>query len=366
MGASAAFHLAEAGVDVLLLERNQLASGSTSRAAGGVRAQFSDALNVQIAARSMAAFRAFGTRPGWEIDLRQVGYLFALTREDDVTAFTRHAQMQRNLGVRTEIVSPARARELCPLLEVGDVLAASFCAEDGHATPEAVVQGYAYGARRHGARIHTGCEVLDITSRGERITGVVTPHGTVETETVVCTAGAWSRSCGEMVGIDLPVTPLRRQILFTEPMSGLPEHLPMTIDFETGFYFHREGPGLLMGMADPDERPGFLLETTDEWIPALLAVAERRAPRIATAGIRGGWAGLYEMTPDHNAIIGVAPGPSRFIYASGFSGHGFLQGPAVGEILRDLVLDRDPFLDISPLSAARFWSDRPRPELNVV
>lgn len=366
MGTSIAFHLAEAGAEVVLLERGALGSGSTSRAAGGVRSQFSDALNVRIARRSIEAFKEFATRPGWEIDLRQVGYLFLLTREEDVAAFTEHAEQQRSLGAPTEMITPAEAQELCPLLDVSDVLAASFCPEDGHATPEAVVQGYAYGARRHGARIHTQCEVREITRRGDAITAVRTSKGDVQTPTVVCAAGAWSRSCGEMAGVDLPVTPLRRQILFTEPMDGVPSELPMTIDFETGFYFHREGPGLLMGMADPQEKPGFLLEQTDDWIPSLLAVAERRAPRVAAAGIRGGWAGLYEMTPDHNAIIGEARSPSRFLYATGFSGHGFLQGPAVGEIIRDLVLERDPFVDVGPFSVERFGSADLRPELNVV
>jgi sarcosine oxidase subunit beta len=183
---------------------------------------------------------------------------------------------------------------------------------------------------------------------------------------VICAAGAWSRSCGDMVGVALPVTPVRRQILFTDAIKGLPDHLPMTIDFETSFYFHREGPGLLMGMSDRHEKPGFSVDTTEDWIPELMEVVRRRAPAIADAGIRGGWAGLYEMTPDHNAVIGEAAGVSRFLYATGFSGHGFLQGPAVGEILRDLVLARPTFTDISPLSVERFDAAALRPEYNVV
>jgi sarcosine oxidase, subunit beta len=169
-----------------------------------------------------------------------------------------------------------------------------------------------------------------------------------------------------MVGVELPVTPLRRQILFTEPIHGLPRDLPMTIDFSSTFYFHREGPGLLLGMSDPHETPSFRTETSDDWIPALIEIAARRAPVIADAGIRGGWAGLYEMTPDHNAIIGEADTVSRFLYATGFSGHGFLQGPAVGEILRDLVLERSPFVDVSPLSVERFDASALRHEFNIV
>jgi sarcosine oxidase, subunit beta len=366
IGASAAFHLAEAGADVVLVERGDLAGGSTSRAAGGVRAQFSDDLNIQIAQRSLAAFADFGRRPGWEIDLHRVGYLFVLTREDDVATFEQSVARQNAHGVPSRIVTPEEAQELCPLLEVDGVLAAAFSPEDGTATPEAVVQGYASGARAHRARIATHCEVTAIDTAGGRVRSVVTDRGAIRTDTIVCAAGAWSRPCAALAGVALPVTPLRRQILFTEPMTGLPAGLPMTIDFTTSFYFHREGPGLLMGMSDPGETPGFKLETSDDWVPALIAAAERRAPRIARTGIRGGWAGLYEMTPDHNAIIGEARDVSGFLYATGFSGHGFLQGPAVGEILRDLVLDRQPFVDVAPLSVDRFDAAALRPEFHVV
>lgn len=366
MGTSAAFHLAEAGVDVVLLERAELGSGSTSRAAGGVRAQFSDALNIQIAQRSLAAFIAFGSRPGWEIDLKRSGYLFVLSREADVAEFEASVALQNRYGVPSRMLDADEARMLCPLLAGDDILAAAFSAEDGHATPEAVVQGYAFAARALGAHLRVGCEVTGIATRGDEIAAVQTSHGPVATNVVICAAGAWSRACGELAGVALPVTPMRRQILFTEPMDGLPPDLPFTIDFASSFYFHREGPGLLMGMSHAREQPGFALETTDDWVPDLLEVASRRAPRIAEAGIKGGWAGLYEITPDHNAIIGESERVSRFLYATGFSGHGFLQGPAVGEIMRDLVLGRRPFVDIAPLSVERFTDAMLRPEYNIV
>jgi sarcosine oxidase subunit beta len=366
IGCSAAFHLAEAGVNVVLLERGELGSGSTSKAAGGVRAQFSDALNVELGQRSLAAFRDFARRPGWEIDFHQVGYLFVLSREFDVAAFERSVAVQNAHGVPSRIISAAEVRELCPLVQGDDILAGAFSPEDGHATPEAVVQGYASGARAHGAHIRTGCEVTGIATADGCVTGVRTAAGEVRTGTVICAAGAWSAEIGAMAGVALPVIPLRRQVLFTEAMDGLPPRLPMTIDFATSFYFHREGPGLLFGMSDPGEEPGFALERTDHWIPELMRVVERRAPRVADAGIRGGWAGLYEETPDHNALIGESPSLSRFLYATGFSGHGFLQGPAVGEIVRDLVLGRRPPVDVAPLSAERFAAAGPRPEFNIV
>ncbi len=366
IGTSAAFHLAEAGADVVLVERAQLGSGSTGRAAGGVRTQFSDALNVEIARRSLDAFRDFGRRPGWEIDLKQVGYLFVLSRESDVEEFERSVALQNEYGLDSRMLTAGEVRELCPLVQGDDILAGAFSPRDGHATPEGVVQGYAFAARAHGAEIRVNCEVLDITTDGDEIAEVVTNQGSVQTNIVICAAGAWSRSCGAMVGVDLPVTPLRRQVLFTDAIDGIPANLPMTIDFESSFYFHREGPGLLLGMSDPREKPGFSVETTEDWIPGLMEVVRRRAPRIADVGIRGGWAGLYEVTPDHNAIIGEAPSVSRFLFATGFSGHGFLQGPAIGEILRDLVLRRPPFADISPLSVERFDAAALRPEYNVV
>lgn len=367
MGASAAFHLAEAGVtDVLLVERGQLASGSTSRAAGGVRAQFSDALNIEMARRSLEAWAEFGTRPGWEIDFRQVGYLFVLTRTEDAALFERSVRLQNELGVPSRMVSAEAAKKLSPLLEVDDVVAGSFSPSDGHVTPEAAVHGYAGAARALGARIITGCEVMDIETTGANITAVVTNAGRVACGAVICAAGAWSRACGEMVGVDLPVVPVRRQVMFTEPIQSLPAELPMTIDFTTSFYFHREGHGLLVGMSHDADPVTFGVETNEAWVAGLLEVAERRAPLIASVGMKGGWSGLYEMSPDHNAIIGESPSVSRFLYATGFSGHGLLQGPAVGEILRDLYLGREPFVDVAPLSARRFDVGAARPEFNVV
>ena len=367
IGTSVAFHLAEAGVpDVVLIERDELAAGSTSKAAGGVRAQFSDALNVQLGARSLRAFADFGARPGHEIDFRPVGYLFLLSREQDVAAFERSIALQNRLGVPSRLLDPSEAARLSPPIDADGLLAAAFSPEDGLATPEAVVQGYAAGARRHGAHIETACELLAVRVRGEELQAAVTSKGVVETPALVCAAGAWSRRVGEMVGVDLPVTPYRRQVLVTEPLPGLPERLPMTIDFASSFYFHREGDGLLMGMSLEDEPPGFNLARDDAWIPRLAEVLARRAPSLAEVGVAGGWAGLYEVTPDHNALIGEAARPARLLYATGFSGHGFLQGPAVGEVVRDLFLGRSPEVDVTPLAVDRFQQAKDRPELNVV
>jgi len=367
MGTSAAHHLARAGVrDVVLVERDELAAGSTSRAAGGVRAQFSDQLNIQLGARSLEAFARFGEELGHDIGLHRVGYLFLLSTPEEVAAFEAGVRLQNSLGVPSRLIEPAEAQRLSPLITTDGLLAAAFSPDDGHCTPEAVVHAYAAGARRHGARIVRHCEVTGIETRGGEITAVTTSRGRIATSAVICAAGAWSRAIGAMAGIELPVEPLRRQIAVTEPVPDLPPGLPMTIDFTSSLYFHGEGPGLLLGMSDPDERPGFATDTHDRWIPRLCAAMEHRAPALLELRRTGGWAGLYEITPDHNALIGEASSPSRFLYATGFSGHGFLQGPAVGEVLRDLYLDRVPFVDISPLGVERFAADAARPEVNLV
>jgi len=367
IGLSAAYHLARAGVgDVVLVEQGELGSGSTCKAAGGVRATFSDAVNIELGLRSLRAFEEFGAEPGQEIDLHRVGYLFLLDQSEHVTAFERNVSLQNELGGTSRMIDVAEAQRLSPLVDTDGLLAAAWSPHDGHCTPEAVVLGYAGGARRAGARLVRGCTVTGIVTRDGSVIAVETSLGTIRTEVVVCAAGAWSAQIGELAGVDLPVVPLRRQILTTEPIAGLDPRTPFTIDFSTSFYFHGEGPGLLLGMSDPDETPGFKLGRSDDWLPRLGEAVERRAPAIAEAGIAGGWAGLYEMTPDHNALVGEAPEVSRFLYATGFSGHGFLMGPAIGEVLRDLVLGDTPVVDVSGLDASRFRDRATRPELNIV
>lgn len=347
IGTSIAFHLAEAGVDVVLLERAELGSGSTARGAGGVRAMFSDELNVRIGLRSLEAWRDFARRPGADVEFRQVGYLFLLTSSDEVAEFERCVTLMRSLGAPAEMLTPAEAARRSPLASSDGVLAAAFCPLGGHVTPDAAVQGYAAGARAHGARIATGREVTGIEVTDSRtIRAVHTASGPVATATVICAAGAWSAAVGAMAGVELEVTGERRRIAYTGPLAGLPGDIPMTIEFATGLYFHREGPGLLFGTAS-------IAEGEAAWLEAAAPQIARRVPALADAPIAGGWSGLYEMTPDHNALIGEALSPGRFLHATGFSGHGFQQAPAVGEIVRDLYLGTPAFIDIAPLAAGR-------------
>ena len=367
MGLSTAYHLARAGVtDVVLVEQGEFGSGSTCKAAGGVRAQFSDRSTSSSGHAACARSRRSRTTFGQEIDLHQVGYLFLLEKPEHVEAFEKNIALQNELGVPSRLIDVSEAKALSPLDQHRGLLAAAYSPTDGHCTPESVVNGYAGAARRAGARLLRGCAVTAIESSGGAITRVVTDRGAIATDTVICTAGAWSRGLGAMVGVDLPVEPLRRQILTTAPLPGLHPDTPFTIDFTTSFYFHGEGQGLLLGMSDPHETPGFRLTESNAWLTGLGEAIERRAPAISEVGLGAGWAGLYEMTPDHNALIGEAEGISRFLYATGFSGHGFLMGPAIGEVMRDLYLGQSPVVDVSPRKAGRFAGADLRPELNIV
>ena len=369
IGTSVAFHLAEAGVpDVVLLERSALGSGSTSRAAGGLRAQFSDPVNAALAQRSLEAYARFAQRPGAEIDLRVDGYLYLLHRDEDVTAFAQTIAVGERLGVPARFIGLDEAVALCPVLCTDGLVAAVHAPSGARATPEGVVQGYAAAARAAGAVLVTDCAVtaIEVDDAAGTIRSVITDRSVIATDTVVCAAGAWSRACGAMVGVELPVAPVRTGVVLTEAMPGVPPDMPLTVDLGSRYYLHSEGPGVLLGYTEPSEPAGFDLNATDAWQRGLLEATARRTPALAECGTRGGWSGLLENTPDHTALIGEAPGVARFLYATGFSGHGFMQAPAAGEVVRDLVLGVKPFVDVSSLAAERFAGGAARPEHAVV
>jgi sarcosine oxidase subunit beta len=344
MGASVAWHLRELGItDVLLLERESLAAGSTSRSAGGIRTQFSDELNVRIALRSLAEFEQMDG-----IELRRYGYLFLLDREADVARFRDALELQHRLGVPSRELSVEEALRLVPALDPAGLLAATFCELDGYASPESVVQWYA-----RGLDVRQGCEVKEIRVERGRVAAVETTKGDIACDTVVCCAGAWSREVAALAGVALPVEGEQRFMWFCPEDGGLPERLPLTIDFTTSFYFHREGPGLVFGGKEP----------------ALEEVAEhaaRRLPMLVDLPVQSSWWGYYEMSPDHNALVGRATEIDGFFYATGFSGHGFQQAPGVGEHVAELVAGRQPTLDLSAFDAARFARGVARPESFVI
>ncbi|WP_367319458.1 NAD(P)/FAD-dependent oxidoreductase [Streptomyces sp. HUAS ZL42] len=368
MGAGTAFHLAEAGVtDIVVVERGDLACGSSGKPIGGVRAQFSDPLNIELGSRSLRAFQDFPHRPGADIRLDSVGYLFLLTTDRQAADFEAGVGIQNGLGVPSRMIGPEEARRLCPYISTEGLVAATYSPTDGHARPGLVVHGYADAAARAGVVFATRTEVTGIDTAGDRVTAVHTDRGRIACSTVICTAGAWSARIGDMAGVDLPVRPVRRQLAFTEPLTPPAPRIPFTIDFSSSAYFHNSDDGLLFGLADPDQPDGFDTTWTPRWLELFRDVVRHRAPELAAMRTAGGWAGLYEVTPDHNALIGRSGELPNFLYATGFSGHGFLQAPAVGEIMRDLCLEREPFVDISPLNADRFRTGaEARPEAHVV
>jgi sarcosine oxidase subunit beta len=344
MGASVAWHLRELGItDVVLLERDSLASGSTSKSAGGIRAQFADELNIRIALRSLDEFERMDG-----IDLRQHGYLFLLDNEADLARFQAALAVQHALGVPSRELSVDEALEIVPQIEPDGLLAATFCDLDGYATPETVVQWYA-----RGIDVQQGCPATGIEVAGGRVVAVDTPRGRIATGAVVCCAGAWSAEVAATAGVDLPVQGESRWMFFTPEDGGLPERLPLTIDFTSGFYFHREGPGLVFGGRE---------QTLEE----LAEPASRRLPALLELPVQSSWWGYYEVSPDHNAIVGEAAEPSGFFYATGFSGHGFQQAPAVGEHVAELIAGRNPTLDLSAFSLERFARGETRPEAFVI
>jgi sarcosine oxidase, subunit beta len=370
MGVSVAYHLAARGLrDVLVLERADLfGQGATGKCAGGIRHQFASETNVRLSIESIRMLEQFEADLGQPLGIRQCGYLFLLTRAEDVKAFERNVALQHRLGVMTEWLSPHEIQRRLPQLRTGDVLAATYYARDGLADPGGVVAGYVSAARRLGATLLTGVEVRGVQLTGQRVRALETSAGPVQTELLVNAAGPFAADVGRMLGVDIPIWPLRRQMLVTTPMSEVPADFPFVIDFATGLYFHREGPGILTGMANPAQPPGYDESVDLAWEQVHLQAAVQRFPALLNAGLAHHWAGLYEMTPDAHPVIGRLDPLDNAYVVAGFSGHGFMHGPIAGKLLAEVILDgRATSLDVGSLSPSRFSTAAPTiREYNVV
>ena len=369
MGASVAYHLARAGQhDVLLLEREDLfGQGATGKCAGGIRHQFGSEINIRLSIDSIRMLEAFEDELGQPIGLQRCGYLFLLTRPEDVSQFQRNVALQHQLGVSTEWLSPAQVRQRVPLIVADDVLAGTFYARDGLTDPNSVVSGYVSGARHLGCTLLTGVEVLDVRRTDHRVQTVVTSAGEVDADVLVNAAGPFAAQVGRMLGLDLPIWPLRRQMLVTTPLPEVPRDFPFVIDFATGLYFHREGAGILTGQANPAQEPDFDESVDLEWEQQHLAGAVRRMPLLERAGLAHHWAGLYEMTPDAHPLIGRLEPLDNAYIVGGFSGHGFMHGPIAGKLLAEVILSGGAqSLDISTLRPNRFAAPSPAREYNVI
>jgi sarcosine oxidase subunit beta len=368
MGASIAYHLAARGVEnVLLLEKEQFfGQGATGRCAGGVRYQFSTEINIQLSSISLPMLERFEDEIGQPIDFRQCGYLILITNQKDLEQFKHNIQLQHRLGVQTIWLDGDEIGERLPMMNLEDVLAGTFHAKDGLADPNSVVMGYINAANRLGATTQTDVEVTGIEVHAGNIKSLHTTLGVINTPLVVNAAGPWARLIGDMAGVEIPITPLRRQMLTTTPLPEVPQDFPFVIDFAQSLYFHREGEGLLTGMSNPHEKPGFDQDVDTTWEITHLEAASTRMPLLENAGLLSHWAGLYENTPDAHPIFGSTP-VGGFYICAGFSGHGFMHGPVAGKIMSEIILDgQASSLDISTLDLDRFESDRLIKEYNVI
>jgi len=369
MGASTAYHLAKRGAtNVVVLESGEMFGlGSTGLNAGGIRYQFATAVNIELSKLSIGMMERFATEMDQQLGLRRCGYLFMLDRDEDLAQFRKNVAVQNKHGVPSEIVDAQQIGELAPEVNLDGIIGGSWCPRDGLVDPNGLLQGYVSNARRLGATLLTSTPATAIDVHGGRIQRVVTPAGSIETETVVIAAGPWSAAIGAMAGIDLPIQPIRRQIAVTDAIAGLRPDFPFVIDFSQSLYFHREGAGLLTGMSNNDEPPGFITTVDEDWKMHHLEHAMERLPLLGDAGIAAEWAGLYEVTPDDQPILGRLPGIDGLVCCAGFSGHGLMHGPAAGLLMAEEILDgRAHTIDIDALRWTRFETGASVGEYNVV
>lgn len=368
MGCSIAYYLASRGVkDIVVLEQDQIARGATADAAGGIRLQFSTETNIRLAQVSLEVWEHFPELFGTEIGLRQQGYLFLLTTEDEVKTFRANSALQESLGVPVRWLDPAEIGALNPAVRVDDVLGATFCPRDGWADPYSATTGIARAARQLGVEIREETAATGFVIEGDRVRGVRAGDEVISTPLAIICAGPHSRGVGELAGVDIPILPYRRMSFITEPFDAVPATVPMTIEFRSGLYFHPESHGFLFGMANPDDPPGFNKTVDDEWMMRTVEALCARAPAFEEARVMRGWAGFYEITPDDNPLLGWIDEVEGLAVAAGFSGHGFMQGPAVGMCMAELITEgRATTVDISAFAPSRFREGRLAQEHNVI
>ena len=368
MGASAAYHLAQRGLkNILLLEKEEFfGTGATGRCAGGVRYQFSTEINVKLSLESLPMIERFKEEIGQDVNYRQCGYLLVATNEKDEKAFRYNVELQNRLGVQTQLLSGDEIRKRLPTMRFDDAIAGTFNQKDGTVDPNSVVMGYISAAQKLGVKAINNAEVTGICVSGEKVEGVETNQGLIKTRTIINAAGPWAGLIGQMAGIHIPIVPLRRQMFTTNPLKEVPDDFPFVIDFAQSLYFHREGEGLLIGMSNQNEKPGFDQNVDEEFELVNLDAAIERMPLLEKANRASHWAGLYEVTPDAHPIYGNT-NVDGFLLCTGFSGHGFMHGPVSGKLMSELILDGIfSTVDVSMLDLARFDEGRLIKEYNVV
>lgn len=365
VGASVAYHLTRRGAtDVLILESEaKQGSGSTGKATGGVRAQFETEINVKMSLYSMNFFE------NWDFDCEYEprGYLFFTTDEKHFGYLERNVETQKSLGVKAiEIVDAKTIAEICPILNVSDIVGGAFGGRDGFINPLAVMRGFTAEALKRGAKIEFETRAFSIEIAAGKVSAVETNKGRIECEKVVLCSGARAKDLAQTAGIDLPVEPQKRQIVWAKSPESLPANLPMTIDLGSGFHFRpardftnnepAKTDEVLFACPDADGKSACDTDFDEAFVGKVYERAKHRSPFLyetkpILAKCR---AGLYENTPDHHAILGGCAITGLY-FANGFSGHGVMHSPATGRALAEIVLDgAASFLDVSCLSLERF------------
>lgn len=356
VGCSIAYHLAKRGHrDVVVVERDTIGAGSTSKAAGGVRAQFATEVEIRFSLEGIDFFKRFRDEMGAECNYVQDGYLFIVTDPALLATYERNVRFQNGFGIPSRIISPAEARELAPHLEIGDVIAGVYCPIDGNATPNDVCMAYARRAREMGARIFEETEVLGIQAEGGRVSAIDTSDGSIATRLVINAAGPNAGPVARMLGVDIPVRPKRRHIFVTDAFEPMGGPTPLVIDTSSGFYCRGERGSVLMSPGDADDVTDYRAVPVD-WsvLETTVDKGVRRFPILDQARVRSAWAGLRPLTPDQHAIVDWLPGVDGVFCAVGFGGHGFQHSPATGKYVAEWLMDGRPSLDLSALGFARF------------
>jgi sarcosine oxidase, subunit beta len=360
VGCSIAYHLARRGQrDVVVLERDTVGSGTTSKAAGGIRSQFPTETEIRFSLEAIGVFERFQEEFGVDIGYRRIGYLFLVSDPADLAGFRERMVLQRRLGVDVRELTPAEAKAMVPALHVDDLIAAVWGPTDGMAGPAEVTSGFARRARELGVRILEGVSVTGIEVAHGAAQGVTTSRGAVSSPLVINAAGPAAASIGRLAGVDVPVRPRRRHIFFTEPFPEIPGPVPLTTDRASGFYFRKELEQLLLSPGDVEDIGEHVDVPVDRArVDETVEKALHRLPIVDKARISGGWAGLRPLTPDDHAIVGWAPGVDGFFLAVGFGGHGFQHSPATGRYVAEWLLDGRSSLDLSLFDPGRFAAGR--------
>jgi sarcosine oxidase, subunit beta len=356
VGCSIAYNLARRGQrDVVVVERETVGSGTTSKAAGGIRVQFPTETEICFSLEAIRVFERFEEEFGVDPGYKRIGYLFLVSDQKQLEGFQKRIALQHRLGCDVRVIAPDDARKLVPALRVDDLIAAVWGPGDGLAGPAEVTAGFARRARELGVKIVEGIRVESIERAGARVKGVTTSAGAIASPLVINAAGPSAARVARLAGAEIPVQPRRRHIFFTEPFPAIPGPVPLTTDVTSGFYFRKEMEQVLLSPGDVEDI-GEDFDVPMDWgkVEDAVQKAIQRVPILGDARIAGGWAGLRPLTPDDHAIIGWTPGVEGFFVAGGFGGHGFQHSPATGRYVAEWLLDGKPSLDLSLFDPGRF------------